>query len=65
VREYGPSGALRGTVARRMGRRRYGANEKLAFVEATMQPGMTVSAVARMNGVSRELAYLLSRSLVV
>ncbi len=38
-------------------RRRYGANEKLALVEATMQPGMTVSAVARINGVSPSLLF--------
>ena len=36
-------------------RRRYTANEKLALVDATMQPGMTVSAVARLNGVSASL----------
>jgi transposase len=29
-------------------RRRYTANEKLSLVEATLQPGMTVSAVARL-----------------
>jgi transposase-like protein len=37
-------------------RRRYTANEKLALVDATMQPGMTVSAVARLNGVLSEPA---------
>jgi transposase len=31
-------------------RRRYSAEQKLAFVEETMQPGMTVSAVARQRG---------------
>ncbi|WP_227324216.1 transposase, partial [Acidisoma silvae] len=38
-------------------RRRYTANEKLALVDATMQPGMTVSAVARRNGVSASLLF--------
>ncbi len=38
-------------------RRRYMANEKLALVDATMQPGMTVSAVARLNGVSASLLF--------
>jgi transposase len=38
-------------------RRRYTANEKLALVDATMQPGMTVSAVARLNGVSASLLF--------
>jgi transposase len=38
-------------------RRRYTANEKLALVDATMQPGMTVSAVARQYGVSPSLLF--------
>ncbi len=38
-------------------RRRYTANEKLALVDATMQPGITVSAVARRNGVSASLLF--------
>lgn len=38
-------------------RRRYTANEKLALVDATMQPGMTVSAVARQHGVSPSLLF--------
>jgi len=38
-------------------RRRYTANEKLALVDATMQPGMTVSAVTRLNGVSASLLF--------
>jgi transposase len=38
-------------------RRRYSANEKLALVDATMQPGMTVSAVARQHGVSPSLLF--------
>jgi transposase len=38
-------------------RRRYSANEKLALVDATMQPGMTVSAVARLHGVSPSLLF--------
>jgi transposase-like protein len=33
-------------------RRRYTAQEKVRLVEETMQPGMTVSAVARLHGVS-------------
>ncbi len=33
-------------------RRRNSAEQKLALVEETMQPGMTVSAVARLRGVS-------------
>jgi transposase len=38
-------------------RRRYSAEQKLAFVEETMQPGMTVSAVARHRGVSPSLLF--------
>jgi transposase len=38
-------------------RRRYTANEKVALVDATMQPGMTVSAVARQYGVSPSLLF--------
>lgn len=38
-------------------RRRWSANEKLALVDATMQPGMTVSAVARQHGVSPSLLF--------
>ncbi|KAA2211416.1 transposase [Pseudoroseomonas oryzae] len=33
-------------------RRRYSAAEKVRLVEETTQPGMTVSAVARLHGVS-------------
>jgi transposase-like protein len=33
-------------------RRRYTAEEKVRLVEQTMQPGMTVSAVARLYGVA-------------
>lgn len=38
-------------------RRRYSAEEKLRLVEETMLPGMTVSAVARLNGVSPSLLF--------
>ena len=38
-------------TARERGRR-YTSNEKLALVDATMQPGMTVSAVVRLHDVS-------------
>jgi len=38
-------------------RRRYTANEKLSLVEATLQPGMTVSAIARLHGVSPSLLF--------
>ena len=38
-------------------RRRYSANEKLALVDATMQPGVSVSAVARQHGVSPSLLF--------
>ena len=38
-------------------RRRYGAEEKVRLVEETMQPGMTVSAVARLRGVSPSLLF--------
>src|ERR1700744_5042782 len=38
-------------------RRRYSAEHKLQLVEATMQPGMTVSAVARLHGVSPSLLF--------
>ena len=32
-------------------------NEKLALVDATLQPGMTVSAAARQHGVSPSLLF--------
>ena len=38
-------------------RRRYTGQEKVRFVEETMQPGMTVSAVARMHGISPSLLF--------
>jgi transposase len=38
-------------------RRRYSAEQKLALVEETMQPGMTVSAVAQLRGVSPSLLF--------
>ena len=38
-------------------RRRYSAEQKLALIEETMQPGMTVSAVARLHGVSPSLLF--------
>jgi transposase len=38
-------------------RRRYAAEEKVRLVEQTMQPGMTVSAVARPHGVSPSLLF--------
>ena len=38
-------------------RRRYSAEQKYALVDATMQPGMTVSAVARLHGVSPSLLF--------
>ncbi len=38
-------------------RRRYTAEEKVRLVEQTMQPGTTVSAVARLHGVSPSLLF--------
>lgn len=38
-------------------RRRYTADHKLRLVEETMQPGMTVSAVARLHGISPSLLF--------
>lgn len=38
-------------------RRRYSADDKLKLVEETMLPGMTVSAVARLHGVSPSLLF--------
>lgn len=38
-------------------RRRYSAEQKFGLVEETMQPGMTVSAVARLHGVSPSLLF--------
>lgn len=38
-------------------RRRYSAEQKLRLVEETMQPGMTVSAVARLHEVSPSLLF--------
>ena len=42
-------------------RRRYTAEEKVRLVEQTMQPGMTVSAVARLYGVAPSLLFQLRR----
>ena len=44
-------------ITSRERRRRYSAEQKMAFVEETMQPGMTVSAVARHRGVSPSLLF--------
>jgi transposase len=44
-------------IAVRERRRRYSAEQKLAFVEETTQPGMTVSAVARHCGISPSLLF--------
>ena len=44
-------------ITNRERRRRYSAEQKVAFVEETMQPGMTVSAVARQRGVSPSLLF--------
>ncbi len=38
-------------------RRRYSAEQKLALVDETMLPGMTVSTVARLRGVSPSLLF--------
>jgi transposase len=38
-------------------RRRYSAEHKLRLVEETLQPGVTVSAVARLHGVSPSLLF--------
>ena len=38
-------------------RRRYSADHKLRLVEETMQPGMTVSAVTRLHGISPSLLF--------
>ena len=38
-------------------RRRYTAQEKVRLIEQTMQPGITVSAVARMHGISPSLLF--------
>ena len=38
-------------------RRRYSAEDKVRLVEQTTQPGMTVSAVARLHGVSPSLLF--------
>jgi transposase len=42
-------------------RRRYTAEEKVRLVAETMRPGMTVSAVARLQGVSPSLLFGLRR----
>lgn len=44
-------------------RRRHGAEEKVRLVEQTLQPGMTVSAVARLQGVSPSLRFQWRRRL--
>ncbi len=36
---------------------RYTAQEKVRLIEQTMQPGITVSAVARMHGISPSLLF--------
>jgi transposase len=38
-------------------RRRYTADEKIRLVEQTMQPGVTVSAVAWLHGVTPSLLF--------
>ncbi len=38
-------------------RRRYTAEEKVRLIEETTRPGMTVSAVARLHGVSSSLLF--------
>ena len=38
-------------------RRRYTAQEKVRLVEETLQPAMTVSAVARLHGISPSLLF--------
>ena len=38
-------------------RRRYSAEEKVRLVEETVRPGMTVSAVARLHGISPSLLF--------
>jgi transposase len=38
-------------------RRHYSGEQKFRLVEETMQPGMTVSAVARLHGVSPSLLF--------
>jgi transposase len=38
-------------------RRRYTAEEKVRLVEETTRPGMTVSAIARLHGVSPSLLF--------
>jgi transposase len=42
-------------------RRRYTAEEKVRLVEQTMQPGMMVSAVARLHGVAPSLLFQWGR----
>jgi transposase len=44
-------------VTGRERRRRYSAEQKLRLVEETMQPGMSVSAVARLHGVPPSLLF--------
>jgi transposase-like protein len=44
-------------IAGRERGRRYTAGQKLRLVEETIQPGMTVSAVARRHGVSPSLLF--------
>jgi transposase len=44
-------------ITSRERRRRYSAAEKVRLVEETTQPGMTVSAVARLHGVSPSLLF--------
>jgi transposase len=44
-------------VTGRERRRRYSAEEKVRLVEESMQPGMTVSAVARLHGVPPSLLF--------
>ena len=46
-------------------RRRYTAEEKVRLVEQTMQPGVTVSAVARLYGVAPSLLFQWRRRMQV
>ena len=44
-------------ITGRKRRRRYSAEQKLRLIEETMQPGMTISAIARLHGVSPSLLF--------
>ncbi len=51
-------------ITRDQRRRRWSAAEKAALVRKTYEPGMSVSLVARQEGVSASLLFVTSRMII-